>query len=69
MRNAPNSPHRPTHLREVCALLALGLVRLQRHTSDDLARDAAQLGDEEESSLHFVGHQSRHANPRDREHE
>ena len=35
----PN-PHLPPHLREVCALLAAGLLRLRSRTAEDLARDA-----------------------------
>ncbi len=54
--------HLPPHLREVCAILAVGLVRLRRRTAEDLARDAAQAGDQGESSLHFRGDQSMHAN-------
>jgi hypothetical protein len=48
----------PPHLREVCAVLATGLVRLRRCTAEDLARDAAQAGDPGESSLHFRPEQS-----------
>jgi len=62
-RPANPNPYLPPHLREVCALLAAGLVRLRRHTSDDAVRDGAQFGDEGESSLHFVADQSGHANP------
>ena len=66
MRTAPNlSPHRP-HLSEVCALLATGLVRLVRHTADDVGREPRDRRDPQESSLHFVAHQSGHANPRER---
>jgi hypothetical protein len=63
MCKTPNNPHLSPHLREVCALLAAALVRLLRHTAEDLARDVAQVGDQGESSLHFVSHQSGHANP------
>jgi len=55
--------HLPPHLREICVILAAGLVRLQRHTAEELARDAAWAEAEAESSLHFVAHQSGHANP------
>jgi hypothetical protein len=48
----PN-PHLPPHLREVCALLATALVRLRRRTAEELARDAAQVGTDGETSLHF----------------
>ena len=62
-RPAITNAHLPPHLREVCAILAAGLVRLQRRTAEDIARDVAQAGDRGESSLHFTGHESRHANP------
>ncbi len=59
----PN-PHLPPHLREVCALLAAGLLRLRGRTAEDLERDAALhargLG---ESSVHLPGGQSGHATP------
>ena len=59
---APHSLRLPPHLREVCAILAAGLLRLRRRTAEDLARDVAQAGDPGESSLHFTGHQSVCAN-------
>ena len=55
-----------SHLREVCAILAAGLVRLRRHTAEELARDAEDAADQGESSLHFRAHQSGHAKPRER---
>ena len=59
----PN-PHLPPHLREVCALLAAGLLRLRSRTAEDLARDAAlQARDLGESSLHLPPDQSGHATP------
>jgi hypothetical protein len=56
----------PPHLREVCTILATGLVRLRRRTAEDLARDAARAGAGGESSLHYTAGQSVHANPRER---
>jgi len=50
--------HLPPHLREVCALLAAGLVRLRAHSAEDLARDAEQGRGLGESSLHFRPEQS-----------
>jgi hypothetical protein len=56
MRPAPaNLIHLPPHLREVCQLLAVGLVRLRSRTADDIARD---LGVHGESSLHTDRDQS-----------
>ncbi len=59
---APTLAHLPPHLREVCTILAAGLVRLQQRTTEGIARDAAQASDQGESSLHFPGHQSVCAN-------
>jgi hypothetical protein len=53
----------PPHLREVCALLATGLLRLRGRTAADLARDALQARDRGEVSLHSSGQQSGHAGP------
>jgi hypothetical protein len=52
--------HLPPHLREVCDLLARGLVRLRSRTADDISRD---VGVQRESSLHFDWDQSGHATP------
>ena len=49
--------HLPPHLREVCGVLAVGLVRLRRHSA---AAGCAVLGGEAESSLHFTARQSGH---------
>lgn len=51
--------HLPPHLREVCDLLARGLLRLRSRAAEDLARDAADRG---ERLLHFPARQRRHAN-------
>lgn len=53
------NPQLPPHLREVCDLLARGFVRLRSRAAEDLARDAADLG---EPLLHFPTTQRRHAN-------
>ena len=58
--------HLPPHLREVCTILAAGLVRLRRRIAEDFARDAEQAGGSGESSLHYAAHQSGHADPRER---
>jgi hypothetical protein len=63
---APALRYLPPHLREVCAILATGLVRLRRRTADDLARDAAMAEGVGESSLHYTARQSVHADPRER---
>ncbi len=67
--NAPSAtinPCLPPNLREICTILAAGLLRLQRRTDEDFARDVAQASDPGETSLHFPGHQSGHANRRTR---
>jgi hypothetical protein len=51
--------HLPPHLREVCQILARGIVRLRSRAAEDLARDAADRG---ERLLHFPADQRRHAN-------
>ena len=55
----PANQHLPPHLREVCDLLARGLVRLRSRAAEDLARDAADRG---EGLLHFSATQRLHAN-------
>jgi hypothetical protein len=50
----------PPHLREVCDILARGLLRLRSRTADDFDRDPRTAG---ESSLHYPAHQSVHADP------
>ncbi len=53
----------PPHLREVCDLLARGLLRLRSRASEELAREAERARDRGEPRLHFVPTQRRHANP------
>jgi hypothetical protein len=49
----------PPHLREVCTILAAGLLRLRQRSAEDIALDAAEAG---ESSLHFTADPSVCAN-------
>ena len=58
MRETLNPSRLPPHLSEVCAILAAGLVRLRRHTAEEVAGDAARVGGEAEISLHFRSDQS-----------
>jgi hypothetical protein len=58
----PPSPHRPKpyapeHLQEICAILALGVLRLRSRTAEESARDAAETGDHGEFRLHFLPRQ------------
>lgn len=57
------NPHLPPHLREVCDLLARGVLRLRSRAAEDLARDAEQAGGSREVRLHSTARQRRHANP------
>jgi hypothetical protein len=68
MRSTPNlATQLPPYLQEACAILATGLVRLRRHTAEDVARDAAVAQEFQESSLRVVARQSGYAKPRDKE--
>ena len=53
--------HLPPHLRDVCAILAAGLLRLRSRMAEESARDAAETGDHGEFRLHYVPHQRGHA--------
>ena len=69
MAESPARPalhHLPPHLREICDILARGLVRLRRRTAEEFARDAEQAAGRGETSLHFLPDQSMHANRQDR---
>jgi hypothetical protein len=55
----PISAQLPPHLREVCDILARGLLRLRSRAAAELARDAADRG---ERLLHFPATQRLHAN-------
>ena len=56
--------HLPPHLREVCDLLARGLLRLRSRAAEDLARDAEEVRGLGDIRLHSTARQRRHANPR-----
>ena len=60
--------HLKPHLRELCSILAGGIVRLRRRTAEELARDAALMGLDKETSLHFTADQSGHADAKRRRH-
>ena len=49
----------PPHLREVCSILAAGLLRLRSRTAEEAAREAADQG---ERGLHFPAPQRPYAN-------
>ena len=60
----PSNPQLPPHLREVCDLLARGLLRLRSRAAEDLARDAEEARGSGEVRLHSTARQRRHANPK-----
>ena len=59
---SPN-PHLSPDLREVCDLLALGLLRLRSRTAERNASAPDQGRDCGDIRLHSTARQRRHANP------
>ncbi len=55
--------HLPPHLREVCSILAAGLVRLRSRDAEDDARDAEIARGAGDFRLHSTAKQRLHANP------
>lgn len=55
--------HLPPHLREVCGILARGLVRLRSRAAEDDARDAGIARGAGDIRLHSTAKQRLHANP------
>jgi len=55
----PSNPHLPPHLREVCSILAAGLVRLRSRAAEEAARETSDRG---ERGLHFPAPQRVDAN-------
>ena len=55
------NPHLPAHLREVCDILARGLLRLRSRAA---AREAAPPVNSGDIRLHFTAPQRRYANPK-----
>jgi hypothetical protein len=58
-RAATHHLHLPPHLREVCEILARGIVRLRSRAAE---KNARPVGDDGERLLHFPATQRRHAN-------
>ena len=58
---APPNPHLPPHLREVCDILARGLLRLR---SRGMAVESAETAKPRDIRLHFTAPQRRYANPK-----
>ena len=61
MMNVGPNPQLPPHLREVCDILARGLLRLR---SRGMQVEATDTADSREIPLHFTAHQRRHATPK-----
>ena len=61
MKPAPTNPHLPPHLREVCDILARGLLRLRSRAAAPEALAPVDSGD---IRLHFQAPQRRYANPK-----
>ena len=55
------NPHLPAHLREVCDILARGLLRLRSRAAAPEAPPTVNSGD---IRLHFQAPQRRYANPK-----
>jgi hypothetical protein len=53
MMNVGPKPHLPPHLREVCDILARGLVRLR---SRGAPAESANTADSRDFPLHFTAH-------------
>jgi hypothetical protein len=60
----PANQHLPPHLREVCDLLARGILRLRSRVAEDLDRDAAQVETRGDIRLHSTARHRPHANLR-----
>jgi hypothetical protein len=59
MLSPPPNPQLPLHLREVCDLLARGLLRLRSRAAQEAASESADC---RERLLHFSATQRLHAN-------
>jgi len=59
----PINGYLPPHLREVCSILAAGLLRLRSRAAEEAAREAADQG---EQRLHIPAPQRLHANRNNR---
>ncbi|MGG5821910.1 hypothetical protein [Falsiroseomonas sp. HW251] len=59
MLSPPPNPQLQPHLREVCDILARGLLRLRSRAAEEAARDGAERG---ERLLHFSARERLDAN-------
>jgi hypothetical protein len=58
--------HLPPNLREICAILATGLVRLSRNSALEVGANAVRVGSEVQVPLHIQARQSGGATPTQR---
>jgi len=63
MRANPN-PHIPSHLQEVCAILALGILRLRSRTAVECAETPTEGRERGDIRLHSTTRQRPYANPK-----
>lgn len=63
MRTSPNL-HLPEHLREVCAILAQGMLRLRSREPQDCADLPDQARERGDIHLHSTARQRPYANPK-----
>ena len=63
MRTSPK-PHLPENLQEVCAILALGILRLRSRMAAESADSSAEARERGDIRLHSTAQQRRHANPK-----
>ena len=61
--NNPN-PHLPESLQEVCAILALGILRLRSRTAEECASTSTEGRERGDIRLHSTARQRVHANPK-----
>lgn len=61
--SGPMNQQLPPHLREVCSILAAGLVRLRSRAAEDDARDEEIGRGAGDFRLHSTARQRLHANP------
>lgn len=62
-QSGPN-PHLPEHLQEVCAILALGILRLRSRTTEECAGSSAKGRERGDIRLHSTARQRPYADPK-----
>lgn len=61
---APINSHLPPDLREVCAILALGILRLRSRMAAESANSPVQARERGDIRLHSTARQRPYANPK-----